>query len=123
MIVEESEGRKRGRKSSLARKRVRDKIGSNELSGPDMSLMRTAEIILGRDRNARAHATTYDTRGFVVLSQLGGRTLLPVTGEAGGLLACHPFVFSRHSRDARAVVVFVLSVRTTVVTHPASQVI
>lgn len=54
-ITKEREGRKRGRKSSLVRKQVRDKIASNELFEPDMSLMRTAEIISGRDRNARAH--------------------------------------------------------------------
>lgn len=53
----EERERERERKSSLARERVRDKIASNELSGPDVSLMRTAEIISSRDRNARAYAT------------------------------------------------------------------
>lgn len=40
----------------LAIERVRDKIASNELSGPDVSLMRTAEIISTRDRNTRSAA-------------------------------------------------------------------
>lgn len=87
-ITKERGGRKRGRK------RVRDKIAGNELSGPDASLMRTADIISGRDRNAIRAASLFPRR------------TLPVTGEAGGLLACHPFVFSRRSRDARVTVVF-----------------
>jgi len=33
---------------SLTKERVRDKIASNELSGPDVCLMRTAEIISTR---------------------------------------------------------------------------
>lgn len=85
------------RKSSLVRKRVRDKIVSNELSGPDVSLMRTAEIISGRDRNTRAHATPSTIHAASLFSRnLEGRTPLPVTG---GLVTCHLFVSSRRSRE------------------------
>jgi len=66
--------RERGWKSSLAKERFRDKIASNELSGPDTSLMRIAEIISGRDRTARAYAFPPAIHASLFSRDLGRRT-------------------------------------------------
>lgn len=79
----------------VARERVRDKI-SNELSRPDVSLMRTAEIISGQDIETRAHtrnSARYTRLRCSLATRREETSLVPVVEKAGGFLACHPFVF------------------------------